>query len=169
MKKRFISYLVKVFILIEKKARQANYNTFKSKYKIDPTVKFNGSFIKLFGEGDIIIGKNTYIGESSYLQSAENHKITIGSNCAISHNVKIYTTTYDSNQDFNSTSQKIRHNKDVTIGNGVWIGVNVIILPGVTIGDNSIVGSNSVVTKNIENNSVVSGIPAKLLKKKKLD
>ena len=52
----------------------------------------------------------------------------------------------------------------VIIGNNVWIGSGVIILPNVTIGDNCILGANSVVTKSFEKNSVIAGNPARLIK-----
>ena len=54
--------------------------------------------------------------------------------------------------------------KRVNIGKNVWIGSGSIILPGVTIGDNSIIGAGSVVTKNIAENSIAVGNPAKVIK-----
>jgi len=54
--------------------------------------------------------------------------------------------------------------KAVTIGEGVWVGANVTILPGVTIGDASIVAAGSVVTKDVPPNSIVAGVPAKIIK-----
>ena len=54
--------------------------------------------------------------------------------------------------------------KPVTIGNDVWIGGNVIILPGVTIGSNVIIAAGAVVTKDIPDNSLVGGVPAKVLR-----
>ena len=54
--------------------------------------------------------------------------------------------------------------KDITIGNNVWIGYGAQILPGIKIGDNVIVGAGAVVTKNVENNSVVVGVPAHKVK-----
>ena len=53
---------------------------------------------------------------------------------------------------------------DVVIENNVWIGENAVIIPGVRIGKNSIVGANSVVTKSFKNNSIIGGVPAKLIK-----
>ena len=54
--------------------------------------------------------------------------------------------------------------KAITIGNNVWIGANSIILKGVNLGDNVVVGTGSVVTKSFPNNSVIAGVPAKLIK-----
>lgn len=54
--------------------------------------------------------------------------------------------------------------KPIVVGNDVYIGNNVIILPGVTIGNNVIIGAGAVVTKNIPDNSVVAGVPAKIIK-----
>lgn len=57
---------------------------------------------------------------------------------------------------------------DIIIGDGVWIGANVFINPGVIIRDNSVIGANSVVTKNVEANSIVGGVPARLIRMKKI-
>lgn len=54
--------------------------------------------------------------------------------------------------------------KEVVIGNDVWIGTRVIILPGVTIGDHSIIGAGAVVTKSFPDYSIIGGVPAKLIK-----
>ncbi len=54
--------------------------------------------------------------------------------------------------------------KPISIGNDVWIGGNCVILPGVTIGNNVVVAAGAVVTKNVPDNCVVGGVPAKLIK-----
>ena len=54
--------------------------------------------------------------------------------------------------------------KPIIIGNNVYIGNNVILLPGVTIGNNVIIGAGSVVSKNVQDNSVIAGVPAKVIK-----
>lgn len=53
----------------------------------------------------------------------------------------------------------------ITVGNNVFIGMNTLIMPGVTIGDDVIIGAGSIVTKSIESNSIVAGVPAKLIDK----
>lgn len=58
----------------------------------------------------------------------------------------------------------IRNNRPVTIGNDVWIGANAVILPGVTIGDGAVIAAGAVVTKDVEDYSIVGGIPAKVIK-----
>lgn len=59
---------------------------------------------------------------------------------------------------------KLRQNKPIVIGNDVWIGANVVILPGVVIGDGSILAAGAVITKDVEPYSVVGGVPAKIIK-----
>lgn len=59
---------------------------------------------------------------------------------------------------------KIRNNKPILIGNDVWIGANVIILPGVSIGDGAIVAAGAIVTKDVAEYAIVGGVPAKLIR-----
>jgi maltose O-acetyltransferase len=113
--------------------------------------------------------QNVKIGSHTYMNSGQLHagpksKIIIGDWCAIGYNVHIKSYTHDS---LHSTGPNLQMNdKDIIIGNNVWIGDNVYIKEGVKVGDNIIIGANCVVTKDIESNSVVGGVPAKLLYKK---
>ena len=54
--------------------------------------------------------------------------------------------------------------KPVTIGNDVWMGANVVVLPGVTIGDNVVIAAGAVVTKDVPSNTLVGGVPAKKIR-----
>lgn len=144
-----------------------NRNVFREKYNISRTFRFNGYYINFYGNGKIVCGENSYIGEYSTIQAFDNCEVLIGDNCAISHNVRIYTCSYEADQDLNNNNSKEKKIGNVKIGSGVWIGVNVFINPGITIGDNAVIGANSVVTKDIAANTISGGVPAKLIREKK--
>jgi maltose O-acetyltransferase len=143
-----------------------DYEMYKKKYCIDESVKFNGNGIRLYGDGEIIIGKDSYIGELSFLQSALDHFIQIGENCAISHNVKMYTTSYKVDQNFDQV-KKENYSGNIIMGNGVWMGANVYHGPWITILNNAVIRANSVVKKGVPENAVCEGIPTKFIKQKK--
>lgn len=110
------------------------------------------------------IGNNTSIAAFTTIFST--YGVTIGENCWISSNCGI--SSY--NHVLNSTNRQKDsfldkdYSKPVSIGNNVWLGMNVVVLPGVTIGDNSVIGAGSVVTKNIPANELWFGNPAKFVK-----
>ena len=107
---------------------------------------------------NIHIGKNVFINSGCHFQDQAG--IYIGDGTLIGHNVILATLNH--NPDPNNRADM--YPKPIHIGKNVWIGSGAIVLPGVTIGDNSIVGAGSVVTKNVEPNSVVAGNPAKFIK-----
>lgn len=142
-----------------------NYEIIRKKYSIDSSFRFNGDIILFYGNGKIICGSNSYIGSYSMLQAYDDCVIKIGNNCSISSNVRIFTQTNIADQDFSNQNREIKIG-NVYIEDFTWIGANVVINPGVTIGRNAIVGANSVVTKNIPANSIYGGVPAKLIRNK---
>lgn len=107
-------------------------------------------------------GKNVRItGIPSF--GSEPYLITVGDDVTITHGVTFL------NHDGGVALLRKRHPdieliKPITIGNNVFIGTHSIILPGVTIGNSVIIGSASVVTKNIPDNVVVAGVPARVIK-----
>lgn len=114
----------------------------------------------------IRLGKQTYINSGSYLHAGDNSTITIGDNCLISYNVHIRTVDHIHRaRDARTTIlEQGCEERDIVIGNNVWIGYGAQILPGVTIGNNVIVGAGAVVVRDIADNSVAVGIPAKKIK-----
>lgn len=146
------------------------YSSYREKYSLSSLFSFNGEGVLFYGDGEITIGDNSYVGNYTTIQTHTNCKVSIGKNCAISHNVRIYTFSYESDQDFNIKKEaKSTHQGNVIIGNGVWIGANVLINPGVVIGDNVVIGANTVVTKDLKENSVYGGVPARFIKSKSLN
>ena len=141
------------------------YMIYRKTYNIDESFLFNGVDIEMYGYGDIVIGKNSYMGNRCALASSKGCKIVIGDNCSISHNVRIYTINRDPQTIINNL--EVDYVKgDVIIGNNVWIGANVFINQGVTIGSNIVIGANSVVTRDVLSNIIVAGAPAKPINNK---
>lgn len=88
--------------------------------------------------------------------------ITIGDYCLLGPQTCIYTVSHDINP--KRRAEGISYAKPIKIGDNVWIGGNCVILPGVVIGNNAIIGAGSVVTKDVPENAVVAGNPARVLR-----
>lgn len=110
-----------------------------------------------FGK-NISIGKNVFFNTGCSFQ--DRGGITIGNGCQIGMNVTIATLNHGLSLEKRNTT----YSSPVEIGGNVWIGSNATILPGVTIGDNSVVAAGAVVTKDVPGNAVVAGVPAKVVK-----
>lgn len=121
-------------------------------------------------------GKNIFIGNDVIIGSnctfIDNEKITIGNCVMIAPNLQIYTAYHPVLPEERYIKDRAEDNpvyyntcaEPVEIKDGAWIGGGVIILPGVTIGENSIVGAGSVVTRSIPDNCVAVGNPCKPIK-----
>ena len=142
------------------------YDSYRKKYQIESNFRFNGNGILFYGNGKIVIGKKSYVGSLSTIQATPGHCVKIGNRCQISHNVRMYPSSADPDQDFTIQKTKPIKAGDITIGDGVWIGANVFIGPGITIGNNAVIGANSMVTKNIPQKAIFGGVPAKLIRYK---
>ena len=111
---------------------------------------------------NLVIGDFTIIGYN--FQCLVTTNCFIGNNCMIASNVLISTENHGMNPEQNYLDQPLV-SKEIIIGDNVWLGERVIILPGVQIGNNAIIGAGSVVTKSIPSNCIAVGNPAKIIKK----
>ncbi len=141
----------------------------KDGIKIDDNVSI-GSFSQLVVStsynkigSHIFLGKNVGFGEFSYLGGAGG--LEIGDDTIIGQ----YFSAHPENHNFNDDKKSIRlqgvSRKGIKIGNNCWIGSKVTILDGVKIGKNSVIASGAVVNKSFEDNVVIGGVPAKVIKK----
>lgn len=110
---------------------------------------------------NIKLGKNVFMNFNCTILDVM--EVKIGNNVLLGPNVHIYTATHP--LDVKTRNSWLEFAKPVTIGNDVWIGGGAIINPGVTIGNGVIVGSGSIVTKDIPDDVMVAGNPARIIKK----
>lgn len=138
-----------------------------------------GQGTKMYGKGEIKIGRNCHIGGGSFFECRKEAKLIVGddfsctSNLFISclgkvvigndvlfgNNIRIYDSNHgmDPKKTYRNQTPEI---ESVIIESGVWIGDNVIILPGVKIGEKAIIGAGSVVSRSIAPYTMAAGVPA---------
>lgn len=109
-------------------------------------------------------GKNTKIGKKVFINSSchfqDQGGITIGNGVFIGHSVVLATL----NHEMSPEKRSDLHPAPIVIGDNVWIGSNATVLAGITIGNGAIVAAGAVVTKDVPENAVVGGVPAKIIK-----
>ena len=109
-------------------------------------------------------GKNLRIGKHVFINSGcrfqDQGGITLGDGALIGHNVVMATLNHSEQPEERANL----HPAPIHIGRNVWIGASATILPGVTIGDGAIVGAGAVVTRDVTENMIVAGVPAKILR-----
>lgn len=111
--------------------------------------------------GNIVIGNDTIIGEGSLLDG--RNSLEIGDHVAIASEVMIYNAEHDiHHKDFSPLLEPVK------IGDYVFIGPRAIILPGVTVGKGAVIAAGAVVTKDVESYTIVGGVPAKAIGKRKI-
>lgn len=110
-------------------------------------------------------GKNIHIGENVFINSdckmQDQGGIYIGDDVLIGHNACLLTL----NHDLDPEKRQDMFHKPIHIGDKAWLGANVTVLPGVSIGEGAVVAAGAVVTRDVPANTVVGGIPAKIIKK----
>lgn len=118
---------------------------------------FYGADIQVFDDAKLILGKGSFINSDCKIRC--HKEITIGDECAISHDF----TVMDSDTHELDGS---RNTNPVHIGNHVWIGTRVTILNGVTVGDGAVIAAGALITRDVPAGSLVAGVPAKVIKDK---
>ena len=118
-----------------------------------------------FGDGHRLrIGSDCTIAQNVRL----NGTITIGNDCLIAPDVVMMSTTHNHTRtDIPIARQGSGEEQPIVIEDGVWVGTRVVILPGVTIGHDSIVATGAVVSRSCEPFSIIGGVPAKFVKSRK--
>ena len=110
---------------------------------------------------NIHLGKNFYSNHNLVILDA--NKVEFGDNVFVGPNCGFYTSGHP--LDYETRNKGIEYAKPIKVGNNVWIGGNVCVMPGVTIGDNVVIGAGSVVNKDIPSNSIAVGNPSKVIRK----
>lgn len=141
-----------------------NYSHVSQKRKIDMgrNVAFAPNASIINGER-IKIGDGTHIGARNALWAGNDvGRITIGKDTLFAPDVFITASNYRMDPGMPMMHQP-KDEKDVVIGDDVWLGAQVLVMPGVTIGDGCVVGAGSVVTRDLPANSIAVGSPAKIV------
>ncbi|GAB2603359.1 sugar O-acetyltransferase [Kocuria himachalensis] len=124
---------------------------------VDESVTVFPPFYSDFGK-NITVGKRIFLNSGCKFQ--DQGGVVIGDDCLIGHNTVLATL----NHDLAPSRRAAMHPAPVVIGRNVWIGSNVTVLPGVTIGADAVVAAGSVVTKDVPEKSVVVGSPARVVR-----
>lgn len=127
--------------------------------RADETSSINGRFFCDYGY-NIEVGKNFYMNTNGVILDCG--KVTIGDYVMIGPNVTLCTAGHPLDAETRYTYEEFA--KPIHIADKVWIGANVIVLPGVNIGTGAVVGAGSVVTKDVPEHTVVVGNPARVVK-----
>ena len=112
---------------------------------------------------NIEIGENFFANHNCVILDCA--KVTFGDNVFIAPDCGFYTAGHP--LDYERRNQGLEYAYPITVGNNVWIGAGVRVMPGVTIGDNVVIGAGSVVTKDIPSNKIAYGNPCKVVKDNK--
>lgn len=126
-------------------------------YTVPDTLRVFPPFYTDFGK-NIHIGENVFINACCHFQ--DHGGVTLGDGCQIGHNVVFATL----NHGIEPENRRFTYPAPIVLGRNVWVGSNSTILQGVTIGDNSVVAAGAVVTKDVPADTIVGGVPARVIK-----
>ena len=111
--------------------------------------------------GDVIIGDYTRIG----LHNTIIGPVIIGNHVNLAQGIIVTALNHNYDKTFKRIDEQGISTAPIVISDDVWIGANAVILPGVTIGRHSVIAAGAVVTKDVPDNCIVAGVPAKMIKK----
>jgi len=108
----------------------------------------------------VSFGKNVFV--NCYCYFMDGAKITVGNNVFIGPYCGFYTATHP--VDYANRNKGLEKALPITIGDNCWFGANVSVMPGVKIGNGCVIAAGSVVTKDLPDNVMAAGVPAKIIK-----
>lgn len=141
-------------------------NPVKRRYLLQELFGSTGASLNIEPDLRVDYGFNISVGENFFSNFGtvmlDVCPIKIGDNCMFGPNVQLYTATHP--LDPTERNSGLEYGKPITIGDNAWFGGGVIICPGVTLGDNVVVAAGAVVTKSFEDNVLLAGNPARIIK-----
>lgn len=154
--------LGRLTLWLEGKADKARAAKYRKRYVIHEQAAIGK--VHITGK-HVAMGKGSYYN-SGYISAGDTAKVHIGAWTAIGYNVSLVAATHDVNFPTGFEQQRPMHAGNISIGDGVWIGNNVVILPGCSVGNYAVIGANSVVNADIPDFAVCAGMPARVIKTK---
>ena len=127
-------------------------------YTVPASLRVFPPFYTDFGK-NITVGENVFLNACCHFQ--DHGGVTLGDGCQIGHNVVFATL----NHGLSPEERPITYPAPIVLERNVWVGSNATILQGVTIGENAVVAAGAVVTRDVPANTIVSGVPAKFIRK----
>ena len=155
-----------VFKILRKISQMIRIQILKLEYRNSLQVGKNFSFrnnfsLRIKEMGKIIIGENVFFNNGASLNAIE--EIRIGNNCIFGENVKIYDHNHKYKDDSMLISKQGYSSKTIIIGDNCWIGSGVVFLDGASVASGCVIAANAVITKEFPENSIIGGVPAKII------
>jgi acetyltransferase-like isoleucine patch superfamily enzyme len=113
-------------------------------------------------EGEISIGAKTVMGQECTISAYQ--RVSIGRECIIADRAMLIDFDHGMVEVERPIREQGIYKRDVTLGHNVWLGYGACVLRGVAVGDNCVIGTNSVVTRDVAENAVVGGVPARVIR-----
>ncbi len=111
---------------------------------------------------NIYLGKNSHINQFCCIWASANSRIILGDNLLMGPGAKMFSSNHRTDLGIPMNLQPWEE-RDILVGNDVWIGANAVILAGVAVGDRAIVAAGAVVTRDVPPNTIVGGVPARII------